>query len=203
VINYKQLFPSSDVSGLSSIDAVDLLGQTVLASEKYHYFWLLSHSPSLSFATLKMLSVPNNVIERPADQLLLTSLLAPDNKNFVRMYKEVALNLKDILRADCSVLENEILIRIYKYSLQQLREVNDGSDMQQHSTLLNDWSEKCRHRFEAFMILRSCLRNFSCENGLKRVLLYELAYFLNLLPFETTFKALRIHGQREKYSKIL
>ena len=53
VINYKELFPSSNVTGLSSSDTVDLLGQTVLASEKYHYFWLLSHFPLLSVATLK------------------------------------------------------------------------------------------------------------------------------------------------------
>ena len=36
-----------------------------------------------------------------------------------------------------------------------------------------------------------------------RILLHELAYFLNLLPFEITFQALRMHRQREKYSKTL
>ena len=90
VINYKELFPSSDVTGLSSIDTVDLLGQTVLASEKYHYFWLLSHFPLLSFATMEVLSVPK-VRNKTFDNQLLTLLLAPDDRNFVIRFKERTL----------------------------------------------------------------------------------------------------------------
>ena len=116
-INYKELFPSSDVTDLSSSDTVDLLGQTVLASEKHHYFWLLSHFPLLSYATVKVLSVHESE-GKTFDNQLMALLLAPDDRNLVMRFKERRLDLEDIRKSDYSLLFREVFMKVYKYLLQ-------------------------------------------------------------------------------------
>src|ERR1700738_3707236 len=70
--------------------------------------------------------------------------------------------------------------------------------------MLDDWLEKCKYKFETFATLSAPFQKMlKSKNEYKRILLHELAYFLNLLPFEVTFQALRIHREGEEYSETL
>ena len=98
-------------------------------------------------------------------------------------------------------LFRETLIKIYKYMLQTLLQVSDTT-RDQYVAVLSAWAEKYKGKLDTFSRLAVPLKgNFSGDE--LRVLLHELAYFLNLISFESSFEALRKHKQEGDYSRIL
>ena len=85
--------------------------------------------------------------------------------------------------------------------LQTLLELGDTT-RDQYVTVLSAWIKKSNGKLDTFNRLATPLMDKFSGDEL-RVLLHELAYFLNLIPFESVFEALRGYKQEGDYSRIL
>ena len=195
-LNYTELFPpSSHLTSSSSTNVVELLIQALQPYEKPDYYWLLSHFPILSVVTVEVLphfSEISMILMNP----LLMNMLRP-NGSLLTIPHEVMSSLEVIKDASNTDVFRETFVNIHKYMLGQLlKEGNVPRD--QYPMVLSAWAEKYESKRRAFNNLAGLIdEGFSGER--QRILLHELAYFLNLISFETTFEALRMHKQGDLF----
>ena len=74
---------------------------------------------------------------------------------------------------------------------------------EQYSEALEVWTRKYSDKRRRYKDLRNILRTEGVSGEQLKILLYELAFFLNLISFETAFEALRKHRQESRYTKVL
>ena len=199
-LNYQELFPSSaDLTRSSYADVVEVLNQNLQTSENYHHYWLLSHFPLVSVVMVEAL--PDFKGDTIWTSPLLMTLLPPEDRNVLRILPKLMSSLGVTANTSNENLFRETLIKIYKYMLQNLLRVSDTT-RDQYVTVLSVWVEKYNRKLATFNRLAAPLKgNFSGDE--LRALLHELAYFLNIIPFESSFEALRKHKQKGDYSTIL
>lgn len=184
-LNYQELFhPSLDVTRSSHTDVVELLCQTIRTSQQQYHYWLLSHFPLLSVLTTKS-----------------AELLPSDLSKIVGLPRATRPGLDVAVKVENVVMMNDLATKIYKYLIQQLLEQSD-TPVGQYFEVLSAWKEKYSEKLVTFRGLATSLKSHLFGEKLK-ILLYELAYFLNLLPFETSFEVLHEYKQQGKYSNIL
>ena len=78
-----------------------------------------------------------------------------------------------------------------------------GMSKEQYSEALDVWASKYGDKYRKYEDLRGRLRREGVSGEQLKILLYELAFFLNLISFETAFEALRKHRQEGRYTKVL
>ena len=176
---YSKLFlPSPHLCGSSGTGVLNVLEQANVPSEKSYYCWLLSHVPLLRVAIRRV-----------------TGLSSPKLGGLQTLPPAEKFDLYAVEAIERLVLSVEIRGRIDKYADQQ-RLQKQKTSTPRHPDTSDTW-EKDSGKLATFDSLAGPLKaRFSGEH--LRVLLYELAYFLNLLSFETSFKVLQRHRQREE-----
>ena len=202
-LNYKELFPPLDTTLVKHTDVVGLLEETVLASEEHKYFWILSHFPLASFATVKTLA-GIEIGESTRAYNFMTTLLTPSS-SFLKSPKKIMNSLEKIKEADDYTLFAAVEDKAYRYLLQKLLE-GDENPVDQYPAVFRAWSNKYDTKIDTLeKMFRNHLDGLYYGEHLN-VLLHELAYFLNLLPFETSLKHCecigteRLHENTGKHS---
>lgn len=182
-LDYQKLFPPSlAVVSSSCAEVFNILDQAIQASERDYYYWLLTHFPLLSTAGAKVTEIPQNL------------------RVFFVLLRNSTFNVRAAVNnIDNSALTKDMDDKINAYS--KLQQPQKGSmSTTQHLEALGEWERKHRDKFAAYRRIANSSQYFGEE---QRVLLYELAYFLKLLPFETAFEALQTHKQKAGHSRIL
>ena len=199
-LNYQELFPSSvDLTRSSYADVAEVLNQNLQTSESYHHYWLLSHFPLVSVVMMEAL--PDFQGDTIWTNSLLMRLLPPENGNVLKILPKLVVSLGMNGNTSNENIFRGILIKVYKYMLQSLLQLGDTTK-DQHVAVLSAWVGKYNDKLTTFNRLATPLnRNFSGDE--MRVLLHELAYFLNIIPFESVFEALRGYKQEGDYSAML
>ena len=78
-----------------------------------------------------------------------------------------------------------------------------GMSTEQYSEALDVWTRKYSDKHRRYEDLRSRLRVAGFSGEQLKILLYELAFFLNLISFETAFEVLRKHREERRYTEVL
>ena len=105
-------------------------------------------------------------------------------------------------RADVVAIFAEMDTKINKHmNLHKPQE--SGMSKEQYSEALKVWARKYGDKYRRYEDLRSILRTAGVSGEQLKILVYELAFFLNLISFETAFEALRKHKEERGYTKVL
>ena len=109
----------------------------------------------------------------------------------------IAARLNAVKRADEVALFAKVDIEIDKHAnLHKPQE--SGMSPEQYSEALDAWTRKYSDKHRRYEDLRDLLHRQSFSGEQLKILLYELAFFLNLISFETAFEALRKHREDRK-----
>ena len=197
---YKELFPSSPhMTSSPSAHTVNLLAQTIQGSERFRYYWLLSHVPLPSaVATERLWELDEHATETRS---LLVRLLSPGPKNIIHLPEGVMFTFRYVDNADKLALAKEVSIRVYEHLMQQLLQ-GSATLAGWDSRELRAWEEKYSPKLTAFRNPANFL-NVQCSGEELKIGLHELAYFLNLLSFETSLEVLQTRYQQDGYSRTL
>ena len=105
-------------------------------------------------------------------------------------------------RADEVALFAELDTKIDKHAnLHKPQE--SGMSTEQYSEALEVWTRKYSDKYRRYEDLRNRLRTEGVSGEQLKILVYELAFFLNLISFETAFEVLRKHREEGRYTKVL
>ena len=78
-----------------------------------------------------------------------------------------------------------------------------GMSPEQYSEAVDAWTSKYSDKHRRYEDLRGLLHRQSFSSEQLKILVYELAFFLNLISFETAFEVLRKHREEGSYTKVL
>ena len=104
-------------------------------------------------------------------------------------------------RIDKMALSKEVSDKIVEH-LKRHEPQKGNETARRHAERLNAWSKKYGDKLDRFNALIEPLKQKFSGEGLK-ILAYELAYFLNLISFKTSFAVLRAHRQHANHARIL
>ena len=107
-----------------------------------------------------------------------------------------------VRRADEVALFAEVDTKIDKHANLHKPQESEMSK-EQYSEALDAWTSKYSDKYRRYEDLRGRLRKEGFSGEQLKILLYELAFFLNLISFETAFEALRKHREEGRYTKVL
>ena len=181
---YNGLFPPSlHLPKASGAVVLNVFEQATTAPDKAYYYWLFSHRSLLSAAKAEVAELPSQLV------------------TFQGLFKDARSGLELAKKVDSMVLNAEINTKIEKHHEQAKPQETGNSDDDADS--LDIWSDEYGDKLKKFGELSKPLRLRFLPGEELKILLYELAYFLNLFSFETTFEVLQKHKQRDDYTKIL
>lgn len=184
-LDYKALFPpSSHVTRSERVKVANLLSQSVQATESSYHYWLLSHSPVLAVVTVRA-----------------EEILPPKLRNILGLPRGTVPSLNIAGRPEDVVLNNEMSIKVYEDLMLQLLQKSD-TPADQYSKVLSVWAEQRNDKLVRFRGFANALTERHGEEEFS-ILMHELAYFLKLLSFETSFEALRVHKQQLDSPNVL
>ena len=184
-LKYKELFPpSSHLPSSSGVEIFHVVDGAIQASERPYYYWLLSSLQKLEI-------VPETVGSSGVSPLSTLWILT-----------RIASRLDAVRHADEVALFAEVDAKIDKHAnLHKPQE--SGMSTEQYSEALKVWTSKYSDKRRRYEDLRSRLRVAGFSGEQLKILVYELAFFLNLISFETAFEALRKHREEGRYTKVL
>ena len=155
----------------------------IKASERPYYYWLLSSLQKLKIdpGTVGLSEV------RPLSTLWVLT--------------KTTSRLDAARHADKLALFAEMDAKIDKHAnLHKPQE--SGMSMEQYSEALDAWASKYSDKRRRYEDLRDRLRMGGFSGEQLKILVYELAFFLNLISFETAFEALRKHREEGNIRSI-
>ena len=180
-LEYKELFPPSHLPNSSGAEIFHVVDGAIKALERPHYYWLLSSLAKFEIVTSDDPTASGNPL------LLIT---------------RVTSTLDAVRYADDVALFAELDIKIDKHvDLHKPQE--SGTSPERYSEALKTWEEKYgdkRRRYEDF---RGLLISEGFSGELLKIFVYELAFFLKLISFETALEALRKRREKSEYTRVL
>ena len=184
-LKYEALFPpSSHLPSSSGVEIFHVVDGAIKAFERPYYYWLLS--------SLQKLEIAPETVGLPEVSPLST----------LWILTRITSRLDAVRRADEVALFAEMDTKIDKHAnLHKPQE--SGMSTEQYSEALEAWTRKYSDKYRRYEDLRSILRRAGFSGEQLKILLYELAFFLNLISFETAFEALRKHREESRYTKVL
>ena len=184
-LEYEELFPpSSHLPNSSGVEIFHVVDGAIKAFERPYYYWLLSSLQKLGID-------PKTVGLSEVNPLSTLWLLT-----------RITSRLDAVRRADKVALFAEVDTKIDKHAnLHKPQE--SGMSMEQYSEALEVWASKYSDKRRRYEDLRGRLRMAGVSGEQLKILVYELAFFLNLISFETAFEALRKHREEGRYTKVL
>ena len=170
--------------GSSDVKIFHVVDGAIQASERPYYYWLLSPLPELKIAPE---TVGSSEV-RPFSTLWTLKMIKP--------------RLDAVSHADEVALIAEVDTKIDRHvNLHKPQE--SGMSTEQYSEASKVWASKYGDKRRKYEDLCTKLFRTDASSEQLKILVYELAFFLKLISFETAFKVLRKHRQDGRYTGVL